>query len=372
MRIAVNCRSFLKWQYTGIGRYAYHLVKSLSVIDQKNEYHLYARKGFFSFNKKLPDFHTKNFIPHIDRFNRGPAQTLKNIDVYHIPSPGPLEAPGHAKIVMTVHDLIFKAYPAGHTQQTIKAGQIQFENIAQKVSKVICCSQSTRNDLQKYFQIPPEKVTLIYQGVDKSIFYRISKEEELLADKILKKKGVELPFIFSVGTIEPRKNLKNLIHAVHYLKSKGKFSGKLVIAGMKGWINEDMGALAHSLELTKDIVWLGYITDFELCCLYNKAEVFVFPSFYEGFGFPIVEAFCCQVPVVTSNISSCPEIAGNAALTVDPNSSEGIASAIERILSDPELKRDLIQRGIKRAGDFDFDKTARETLSVYKEVCGIG
>jgi len=158
------------------------------------------------------------------------------------------------------------------------------------------------------------------------------------------------------------------MHAFHKLRIEEKFTGKLVIAGMKGWLNEDIDALVEKLELTKHIAFLGYLSDRKLCYFYNKAEVFAFPSFYEGFGFPIVEAFCCQVPVVTSNVSSCPEIAGDAALTVDPNSPNDIAEAIAKILNDSELRQTLVERGIKRAEDFDFRKTAQETLSVYNEV----
>ena len=325
MRVAINCRSFLKKQYTGIGRYAYHLVKSLSDIDKDDEYQLYARKGYFSFNKKLPNIHAKNFIIRVDRFNLGPARIIKNIDVFHYPSPSLLDAPAGAKIVVTVHDLIFKTYPEGHTQQTIDAGEKQFEQIREKASKIICCSKSTANDLKEYFQIPEEKIALVYQGVDKDIFYRLDKDEEWLADKVLSEKGVKTPYILSVGTLEPRKNLANTIHAFHRLRIEGKFLGSLVIAGMKGWMLDDIGEMVKKLQLTEHIIFLGFLTDTELCYFYNKAEVFVFPSHYEGFGFPIVEAFCCGTPVVTSNVSSCPEVAGDAALTVNPKNPEDIA-----------------------------------------------
>lgn len=368
MRVVINCRSFLKKHYTGIGRYTYHLVKSLSDLDQDNEYQLYARKGLFSFNKKLPNFQAKNFIPRIDRFNRGPAKTVKDADIYHFPSPGPLDAPANAKIIVTVHDVIFKAYPAGHTQQTIEAGQGQFEQIKEKASKIICCSKSTADDLKEYFKIPDEKIALVYQGVDKNIFYRLKKEDEWLADKVLNEKKVKTPFILFVGTIEPRKNLINLIHAFHKLRIEGKFLGSLVVAGMKGWMLDDIGALVKKLELTKHIIFSGFLTDRELCLFYNKAEVFAFPSFYEGFGFPIIEAFCCGTPVVTSNVSSCPEIAGDAAVTVNPNSPGDIAGAINRIIGDDALKDLLRSKGQKRAGDFDFRTTAQKTLEVYKEV----
>ena len=370
MRIAINCRSFLKKQYTGIGRYAYHLVKSLTEIDGKNEYQLYARKGFFSFNKKLPRFPAGNFTPRIDRFSRGLARQLKNIDICHFPSPGPLEVPDGAKIVVTVHDVIFKAFPRGHTQETIDAGERQFEQIRKKASKIICCSQNTVNDLEKYFQIPRERITLIYQGVDKGAFNRIRRGEDLSAEKALAQRGVEKPFILSVGTIEPRKNLINSIHAFHALKIKKGFSGKLVIIGMKGWQHDDLAALIEKLELRQHVIFLGYLPDEELRYFYNKAEAFVFPSFYEGFGFPILEAFCCGAPVVTSNVSSCAEVAGGAALTVDPGNPQDIADAVGRIVSDRNLREMLREKGLRRSEDFDFCKTARETLKVYEEVYG--
>lgn len=368
MRIAINCRSFLKRQRTGIGRYAYHLVKSLSEIDDQNEYQLYVRKGFFSFGKKLPRFPAKNFVPRVDRFGRGPARTVKDADIYHLPSPGPLEAPDYAKIVVTVHDVIFKAFPRGHTQQTIEAGERQFAGIREKAAKIICCSRNTADDLKKYFNVPREKIALVYQGVDKDIFYRIGKDEALAADQALKRRGMEGPFILSVGTIEPRKNLANLIRAFHALETAGKFSGQLAVIGMGGWLSDDIGALVAQLGLARKIVFLGYLPDRELRYFYNRAEVFVFPSFYEGFGFPIVEAFACGAPVVTSNVSSCPEIAADAALTVDPAGPEAIAEAIGRVIRDRDFSEALREKGFKRAGDFDFLKTARETLGVYEEV----
>ncbi len=368
MRIAINCRSFLKRQYTGIGRYTYHLVKSLSEIDRTNEYQLYARRELFNFHKKTPRFPAKNFNSRVDWFGRGLAGTLKDIDICHFPSPGSLESPDRSKIIVTVHDIIFKAFPQGHTSSTIEAGEAQFREIQERASKIICCSQSTVDDLKKYFQVPDEKIALVYQGVDKSIFYPIESEENVLAERILAKHGVDEPYILSVGTIEPRKNLTNLIQAFHTLRVDKKFSGKLVIIGMQGWLNDDLAALVEKLKLTSHIVFLGYVSDQELRAFYNKAEVFAFPSFYEGFGFPIVEAFCCGTPVVTSNSSSCPEIAGDAALLIQPDMVASIAEAIERVTNDHDLKKALSEKGLKRADNFDFSKTARETLRVYEEV----
>lgn len=372
MRVAINCRSFLKKQCTGIGRYAYHLVKSLSVLDRDNTYLLYARKGMFSFNKRLPAFPSKNFIPRIDWFNRGPARLLRDSDIYHCPSPSSLEAPKKSKIIVTVHDVICKAFPEGHTPDTLKEGEKQFAMIRQKADKIICCSQNTVNDVRKYFDIPESKITLVYQGADKNMFYRIGPDEEALAQGVLRKRAIVCPYILAVGTIEPRKNLSNLMRAFSILREKKVFDGKLVIAGMEGWMHNDLGVLIGQLGLKNHIVFTGYLPDSELRVLYNKAEVFVFPSLYEGFGYPIVEAFCCGAPVVTSNVSSCPEIAGDAALTVNPRNPEEIARAVEKVLTNRDLRETLRSKGLQRAQAFDFDKTALETLAVYREVYNNG
>lgn len=368
MNIAINCRSFLNQNYTGIGRYTFNLVKSLSELDQENRYLLYARQGIFHHNRGLSSLKFKNFSVKSDWLRLGPQRSLKDIDIYHSPSPENIQFNNHVKVIATVHDVIFKAFPEGHTPKAIQETEKNFQSFISKAAKIICCSKNTARDLQKYFSVADNKIATIYQGVDKNIFYMIGPEEEKWAFDILKSKGIEGAFILSVGTIEPRKNLKNILQAFHVLKSKGKFKGKLVVAGMKGWLSEDLEGVLNKLNLKKDVIFLGFLSDEELRCLYNKALAFVFPSFYEGFGFPIVEAFCCGVPVITSSISSCPEVAGDAAILVDPHNSEQIAFSLEHLLEDEDLRWSLRENGLKRAGDFSFLKTAQKTLEVYREV----
>ncbi len=372
MRIAINCRSFSKRHYTGIGRYAYNLVKSLSEIDHENEYDLYLQKGPFDTQRQIPKIEAENFHVKIDRFKRGLEKTLGKIDVYHSPSPDELSV-DTGKIVVTVHDLVYKAYPKGHTQETLETTQRQLEEIVNKAAKIICCSENTRRDLHKYFTVDQTKTCVIYQGVDKKEFYPLDDKEKQAARRRIEAQGIKDPFILFVGTVEPRKNLENLIRAYTLLKSQKKFKGKLVCAGMKGWMNEEeISGLIERLGLKNDVVFLGYVTNEALRYFYNMAEVFVFPSFYEGFGFPIVEALSCGAAVVTSNVSSCPEIAKDAAMIVDPYKSEDIALAIERIMADGNFKRSLKEKALKRAQEFSFTKTAEETLKVYQEVAGKG
>jgi len=192
--------------------------------------------------------------------------------------------------------------------------------------------------------------------------------ERNVAISELKKVGINFPFILFVGTLEPRKNLRNLLRVFSMLKGKKKFNGKLVVVGMPGWMQDDLVEKIRSFGVLEDVVLMGYISDVQLRYLYNLAEVFVFPSIYEGFGFPILEALCCGGKVVCSNASSCPEIAQDAALLVNPHQEQDIEQAIEQILDDKELSGNLKQKAVERAKDFSFLKTATETLAVYKEL----
>jgi len=368
MRIAINCRSFLKKNYTGIGRYAFNLVDCLAKTDKENEYHLYARSsGFFDFKRKLPRFPAKNFYRQIDYSGGGLDSLLKKVDLYHSPSLDFLPET-ETKIVVTVHDLIYKAYPGVHTPDSLEIFEKQFQQIVVRASKVICCSENTRKDLHRFFSINESKTRVVYNGVDKTQFYHLSDEERQDAGGLLARKGIKGPFILFVGTVEPRKNLGNLIKAFKDLKKRQKFFGKLVICGMKGWMTEGIEEEIKRENLHDDILRLGYVSNLELRCLYNLAEVFVFPSFYEGFGFPILEAFSCGCAVVASNTSSCAEIAADAALTVNPSRWEEIAQGIEKIYEDRQLKSNLQQKALRRADDFSFKKTAQQTLNVYQEI----
>jgi glycosyltransferase involved in cell wall biosynthesis len=338
----------------------------LSAIDPVNEYKLYAKKGLFNISKRLPRFDRSNVYVKTDRFNHGIERSLGHMDIYHSPSPDSLALTNGAKIVVTVHDVIFKTFPQGHTQKTLDHSERQFREIGERATKIICCSRNTMSDLKCHFDIPDHKIDLVYQGVDKNVFYPIDDREQAWAQQMIRKKGVEGPYVLTVGTIEPRKNLPNVLYAFERLKGRGQFSGQLVIIGMKGWMSEGIEEIIRKLELQNDVRFMGYLWDRELRAFYNNAKVFVFPSFYEGFGYPIVESFCCGAPVVTSNVSSCPEVANSAAMTVDPYNPEAIAAAMHELIDDDVLRMDMIQRGFKRAQDFDFLKTARETLKVYQ------
>jgi len=367
MRVAINCRSFSLKRYTGIGRYTYNLVKSLSHIDTTNEYWLYLKKNLWDLKRTIPLEPTANFIHKINNTNRRLSTFLEDVDVYHSPSLGFFDDYS-GKVVVTIHDLIHKTFARGHTDDALSTIEMQVNEAVEKAQKIICCSQSTINDLRKYYRVDPEKVRLVYQGVDKAIFRPFNTEELNQARRLVASKGIDGRFILNVGTIEPRKNLKNLIKAFGVLKEKKYFDGKLVIAGLKGWMMEEFDAWLQEQPAAKDCIFVGYLSDPELSCFYNTAELFAFPSFYEGFGFPILEAMSCATAVVTSNISSCPEIAGEGAFTVDPSIPESIVMGLRSVLEEGPFKTRLKERALERSKMFSFRNTAEETLEVYQAV----
>ena len=182
-----------------------------------------------------------------------------------------------------------------------------------------------------------------------------------------KKHDITFPFILYLGTLEPRKNLKSLILAYNEIKKKFP-EYKLIIGGAKGWGYKNIFQIIDNLGIDKDIIFTGYIPEKDLPSLYNSAELFVYPSFYEGFGLPPLEAMACGTPVITSNTSSLPEVVGNAGIMVDPNNVNQLADAMYKVLTDDNLRRDMIKKGLKRAKMFSWKKTAKETLKVYEEV----
>lgn len=367
MHIAINCRSFSKKQFTGIGRYASSLVASLSEIDEDNRYSLYTTRGWSEVKARITRRDAPNFSVKFDWLKRGAAKTLRSVDIYHAPSPE--VAPElNARLVVTVHDLIYKTYPQGHTRETLAISEAQFQSFIPRAARIICSSRSTQNDVHRYFPAAKNKTCCIYQGVDTNLFYPLPQWEISPTWKMMRDQGIMEPFILFVGTIEPRKNLKGLLEAFARLKQRKHFEGQLVVVGMAGWKSEGLAGFIEHLGLENDVISPGFVANDELRGFYNLAEVFVFPSFYEGFGYPILEAFSCGAAVVTSNASSCPELAADAALTVDPADPEAIAQAMARVIQDTGLRNALRQKALARAQGFDNKEMARKTLRVYNEI----
>jgi len=378
MRIGLDLRPFLK-EETGIGVYFRNLLFSLVKIDWENEYFLFSSslKDRFSVNK-IPAFARMNFrdfhypveainffwnrllFPPLDFFFK------KSLDLTH--SPTPLILPTRGKKIISVHDLFFVDSPEMTDKDTRKNFPKRVSASIQKADGVIAVSRFVKDQLLNRFVIDEDKVKVIYHGTDTDFYYGVPASR---LDRVIKKHALPSDFLLFVGAIEPRKNLTSLIKALKIVHKKySKIS--LVIAGRKGSDYPKVQALILKNQLEGWVKILDYLPREEVRCLYSLASLFVFPSLCEGFGLPLLEAMAGRLPLVVSGVSALPEIAEDAALYFDPNSPESIAGRIVEALQDKSLQKKLIARGVERSKDFDWEKTAVDTLDFYKAIAGKG
>jgi glycosyltransferase involved in cell wall biosynthesis len=370
LRIGIDIRS-LVFTRAGINRYTENLIRSLLEIDVANEYALFSNtKSCYDWSSYSNAQEVIVRLPHFGRITEKIWEeillppNLKRMDVFHSPRYMlPKKKP--CKFVVTVHDLAFKKLPHIFVKRTVKYFSNLLEDSIQKADKIIAVSHNTKEDLLRLFNVRDDKVEVIYEGVNEN--YKVTTDCETL-EHARSKYSLPEKFILYVGTIEPRKNLVGLIKAFHKLKEKKAIEHRLVIAGGKGWLYNDVFEAVERLGLTQDIIFTGYVEESELPTLYNLSDLFVYPTLYEGFGLPVLEAMACGVPVICSEVSSLPEVAGNAAIVVNPYDSDEIAEAIAHILENSSLKDTLIEKGIRRASMFTWQETARETLNLYQKL----
>lgn len=355
MNIGIDIRSTLKKQ-TGIGKYTFNLINALGQIDKANDYYLYSRKKILDFKRRLPKLPAGNFKHRVDYFKKGIDKVLPELDAFHTSSYDLVKPKKAKKFIVTVHDVIIKAYPYGHDEKTIKEVDEQLKRVLNEADLLIADSYNTKSDLMKFYKVSDSKIHVIYPGVSVSFSER---------DDVPFGERKKVKYVLFVGTVEPRKNIQGLIKAFNLLKKEHGIAHKLIIAGMKGWMYEDIFKEYENSEFKSDIIFKGYVGDKELGDLYKNASVFVYPSFYEGFGFPILEAFGYGVPVVTSRTSSCGEIAGDGALLINPDSYKEIGEGMLKVINNESLRQELIAKGLSRAKEFTWEKTAVEMVKLF-------
>lgn len=276
-------------------------------------------------------------------------------------------------IVLTIHDLAFIRFPQFNFDWFIKKYTKEVTKNARIAKRISADSQSTKNDLIDFFGINPEKIDVIYLGAEEK-FRRLGENEKkidlLIKYDLQKKYNISKKFILSVGTIEPRKNFETLIRAFNTLKKDG-FDIQLVIAGRTGWKSEATYEEKEKSPFKEDIIFAGRLTDDELVQLYNTAELFVYPSIFEGFGLPVLEAMQCGLPIVSSNTSSIPEIVSDPVtrtFLVEVKNDRDFSEKIKLILSDSRLREELSEKSISNSTKFSWDLTAEKTFSAYLKV----
>jgi glycosyltransferase involved in cell wall biosynthesis len=374
MKILIDVRCLSKGKTSGIEEYTRLLVGHILKHDTENRYQLFYN-GFkkaplpadwltkanvsvmdWRIPNKLLDFSLKFFgLPKIDSF-AGP-------DVIFSPHFNLIRAGRDTKRVITFHDLSFAHFPEFYPlRKRFWHWQQDYARQAEKADAIIAVSDFTGHDLVETLKIDPKKVRVIYAGIDP--YLGIMKKEEL--DEFRRKKTIDFPFLLYVGTIEPRKNIRAIVKAFNELKKDDRRKNlKLLVVGEKGWLFGDTLEEAAASPFSEDIVFWGKATAEELRALYNLASVFVYPSFFEGFGFPPLEAQTCGVPVVASNRSSLPEILGCSALLVDPWRPYEIKAAVEAFLDDAALRDEFVSRGFTNIKRFSWDTMVKDLISVF-------
>ncbi len=383
MKIGIDARTILnpeKGDAIGVGHYTYQLIRHLLEIDKENEYVLFFDfrvrekdvKKFSQPNVKIrfyPFSDYKKYLPGIYNEILGSAILSKEkLDLIHTTShTSRIPVSYRGKTIVTIHDV------AVYKLNDVFPSLFQAKNKAlislmvSKAEKVIAVSQSIKNDLQSILKCPEEKIQVIYSGFDKRMF----ENPEIGRQKVLDKYSIKDKYALFLGTLEPVKNITRLLEAFKIFKErnkKDKIAGdyKLVLAGKRGWLAKEYRQIAKDLGLAKDIIFTGYVIGDDLVPLFHNADFFVMPSLYEGFGTTVLEAFATGTPAIVSNVSSIPEIAGDAAELVNPIDVQNIAQAMTKFSRSEELKQTYREKGFRQLEKFNWEKCARETLEIYK------
>jgi glycosyltransferase involved in cell wall biosynthesis len=387
MRICVDIRCLMEGRRTGVEEYTLGILKNLLLLDKKNVYVLFFnswKNPVFDFsyfsqfkNVRLKKSRVPNKIlnfffwylgwPKIDRLAGG-------ADVVFMPNIIFGSVSRRVKLVVTIHDLSFERHGEYFSRKRKWWHLfINTKKICDRADKIIAVSASTKNDIMGLYEIKEEKIEIIPSAAGEK-FRVISRNDAKL---VVVKEKYRLPykFILNLSTIEPRKNISGVVQAYAALQKYAHENNnaelakyKLVIAGERGWLGEKIYDEINRSEYKESIQVVGSVLDEDKEYFYNLASLFVYPSFFEGFGFPPLEAMQCGVPVIASNNSSLPEVVGNAGILVDPDRPDEIYRAMKEILENRELREILIKKGLERAKEFDWKKTAQKTLEIFNEV----
>lgn len=356
--------------FTGIAKYTYENAKRIKQSDKYNIYfnYIYPSKNLQENRyKKTKSKFTLNFLNKngfLKKYKRKLINAVnmfdyRTYDIYWQPNIIPNPYMKAKNIVSTVHDFSFLHYPESHPKERIEYFKKNFVKQVSKSDYIITGSNYTKKEIVKYLDFDPNKIRVIYHGIDHDVYKKYA-DNELRNTK--KKFNLPDDFLLFVGSIEPRKNLLTLLKAFNALEEEIKQKYPLFLVGASGWENED---IIQEINQSSNINYIGYIKDEELPHIYNLATVFIYPSLYEGFGIPPLEAFACATPTIVSNTTSMPEVCQDATLYIDPLDVSDIKDKILLLLNSPNLQRELIEKGLLRAKKFTWEKSALEHIKLF-------
>jgi glycosyltransferase involved in cell wall biosynthesis len=358
----------------GIGQYTYHLIKALARVAPVHEYVvMYPRLTRSLRMREVPVF-AEDCVRVVSegRFRAlrlrvqrklgigTPVErSIGSFDVYHATNYVFTHAVKRARRVVTIHDLTLVLFPEWHPRARVNSMTHEIARSLEIADHILADSAATRDDIIKHFSVRSERISVVPLAADRS--FRPLPAAEI--QQVLSAWGlVQDGYLLFMGTIEPRKNLPRLLQAVELAGSR---VGPLVIVGADGWGSDEVARHIEKLQRAGRLSYLGYVPDDARPALINGARSFVYPSLYEGFGLPVLEAMACGVPVLASDVSSLPEVVGDAGVLVDPCDVDAIAGGMVRLWQDEALRHGLSRRGLERARGFSWEKTASQTLSAY-------
>lgn len=367
MRIGIDAR-ILGYRRAGIGQYTLRLIKALADIDQSDDYVIFHSRRDASVLVEQPNFTRRTlWTPSHHRFEQFtlPLELWpQGLDLLHSPDFIPPFSRNFASVI-TVHDLGFLHFPYFVTQDSAHHyGQI--DQAIKRTNHIIAVSEATKADIISRLGAPERKITVIHEAVDPIFRPRCDESEKREVAEVRRRFKLERPFVLYVSTIEPRKNLPTLLRAFRHLLDDYKADVTLVVVGERGWLFEEVFTLHEQLALGERVRFLGRADTEDLALLYNAAEVHVHPSLYEGFGLTPLEAMTSGTPTIVSNVSSMPEVVGDAGILVSPTDVEEWTVAMWRVLTESGLREMLREKGLKRAAHFSWEKAARQHLEVYR------
>ncbi|MEI8060878.1 MAG: glycosyltransferase family 1 protein [Candidatus Berkelbacteria bacterium] len=358
MIIGIDASRAVKKQRTGTENYSRNLIFELAQIDGKNQYTLYVGSDYNGCFDNFPKNFSVKIIPNKKYWTQvglSLEMVKKKPDVLFVPSHMLPTISGKISVI-TIHDLAWRYFPEVYSKNEIKTQDFSIRRAITKKARIIVYSKSTESDLKKFYPRSAKLIKFVPMG------FNFEQSEAKLSIELQNKIGEK--YILFVGRLESKKNIINLIKAYTMLRSEREVKEKLVLVGSPGFGYEEIRKEISGSKFAEDIIETGFVSDADRNALYGGATLFAFPSLFEGFGFPILEAFAAEIPVVTSRFSSMPEVAGSGAILVNPKKPFEIAAAMSQILNKPELSRKLVRAGQKELLKYSWDNCARTTLKV--------
>lgn len=371
MKIGIDGRASRWYRGTGIGTYTYQLVSSLNHTDKDNSFILFMPDDTICSMNLNDNFHAKYINQNIknnfwDEVNIPNILKGEDIELYHVPQNG-IGLPSHkeCRFVITLHDVIPYKMPHTVGEQYLKIFNEEIPHIIPLCDGIITVSEFSKQDIIKTFNYPSQKIFVTYLAAE-DIYKPMNKQK---AKSIVKKYySIDEDYILYVGGFSPRKNITGLIEAFSKFKQIYKKNIKLVIAGKQGKSYDDYKKRARELNIESSILFPGFISIEHMPSLYCASELFVYPSFYEGFGLPPVEAMSCAVPVIASSVTSIPEVLKDSAMLINPDDIDGLCSSMHLMLSDDNLKQKFILKGLVRSSELSWKETAHKTIIAYSKI----